>query len=390
MLRAVVLPVVAVAFDLLTAAATFGILTLLYSGEDALLSGPGFIDPISIIGIFAFIFGVSMVYEVVFLHRTREAFLETGDARAAVRTGLARTAAAATGAAAVMVAAIIPFAAVGDVPEKSAEEEPVLHAHRRRDGELDRELASGPMNRRQLQTLVDDRRGARLVEAAQPVDVRVTEGDGNDGLFELPAEDFFARPAECPFRLGVPRHDPAGRINPDVDIVRGVDDDDVALGANQSLGPRETLVAHRGRGGDTQAPRLVLGRGFLDRLRSAFHQVLRLFQAEPRDGPDLLDDVDLLVARRRQDDGELGLPLHRCGGSGGASDRRGGNGHRRGGGDAPLLFEQLGQGSSFQHREAGQQPRQLVERGVDHRRDGGGRLLVVADGRPRDGQVTGA
>ena len=112
MLRAIVLPVVAVAFDLLTAAATFGILTLLYSGEDALLGGAGYIDPISIIGIFAFIFGVSMVYEVTLLYRTREAFLATGDARAAVRTGLRSTAAAATGAAAVMLAAVIPFALV--------------------------------------------------------------------------------------------------------------------------------------------------------------------------------------------------------------------------------------------------------------------------------------
>ena len=110
MLRSVVLPAVAVAFDLLTAAATFGILTVLYSGEDAPLGGPGYIDPISIIGIFAFIFGVSMVYEVAFLYRTREAFLETGDAHGAVWTGLRQTAAAATGAAAVMVAAIIPFA----------------------------------------------------------------------------------------------------------------------------------------------------------------------------------------------------------------------------------------------------------------------------------------
>jgi putative drug exporter of the RND superfamily len=112
LLRSVVLPAVAVAFDLLTAGATFGILSLLYSGEDPLLGGPGYIDPISIIGIFAFIFGVSMVYEVVLLHRTREAFLATGDAHGAVRTGLQETAAAATGAAAVMLAAIIPFAMV--------------------------------------------------------------------------------------------------------------------------------------------------------------------------------------------------------------------------------------------------------------------------------------
>ena len=110
MLRAVVLPAIAVAFDLLTAAATFGILSLLYSGPDAFLSGPGYIDPISIIGIFAFVFGVSMVYEVALLYRTREAFLETGDAHEALKTGLVQTAAAATGAAAVMIAAIIPFA----------------------------------------------------------------------------------------------------------------------------------------------------------------------------------------------------------------------------------------------------------------------------------------
>ena len=81
MLRSVVLPAVAVAFDLLTAGATFGILSLLYSGQDALLGGPGYIDPISIIGIFAFIFGVSMVYEVALLYRIREAFLATGDAQ---------------------------------------------------------------------------------------------------------------------------------------------------------------------------------------------------------------------------------------------------------------------------------------------------------------------
>jgi RND superfamily putative drug exporter len=112
MLRSVALPAVAVAFDLLTAAATFGVLSRLYSGQDALLGGPGYIDPISIIGIFAFIFGVSMVYQVALLYRTREAFLATGDAHAAVRTGLRETAAAATGAAAVMLAAIIPFAMV--------------------------------------------------------------------------------------------------------------------------------------------------------------------------------------------------------------------------------------------------------------------------------------
>jgi putative drug exporter of the RND superfamily len=110
-MRAVVLPTIAVAFDLLTAGATLGVLAFLYSGDAPSLGGPGFADPVSIIGIFAFIFGVSMMYEVLLLQRAREAFLRTGDACGAVRTGLARTAGAATGAAAVMLAAIVPFAA---------------------------------------------------------------------------------------------------------------------------------------------------------------------------------------------------------------------------------------------------------------------------------------
>ena len=110
MLRSVVLPLVAVAFDLLTTAATFGILTLLFNGEDPLLGGPGYLDPMSIIGIFSAVFGVAMVYEVELLQRTREAFVGGADAESAIKTGLAETAATGTGAAIAMVAAILPFA----------------------------------------------------------------------------------------------------------------------------------------------------------------------------------------------------------------------------------------------------------------------------------------
>ena len=73
------------------------------------LGGPGYLDPMSIIGIFAAIFGISIAYEVLLLARTREHFAESGDARAALAFGLRRTAAVATGAAAVMVAAALPF-----------------------------------------------------------------------------------------------------------------------------------------------------------------------------------------------------------------------------------------------------------------------------------------
>ena len=108
-LRTITLPLVAVAFDALTILATFGAMTLLFGGDDPLLGGPGYLDPMSIIGIFAAIFGISIAYEVLLLTRTREHFAESGDASAALAFGLRRTAAVATGAAAVMVAAALPF-----------------------------------------------------------------------------------------------------------------------------------------------------------------------------------------------------------------------------------------------------------------------------------------
>ena len=110
LLRSVVMPAVAVAFDLLVAAATFGAMALLFGGDDPLLGGPGYVDPLSIIAAFAAVFGITMVFEVQLLHRTREAYVATGDAAAALRTGMRATALAGTGAALAMVAAIVPFA----------------------------------------------------------------------------------------------------------------------------------------------------------------------------------------------------------------------------------------------------------------------------------------
>jgi X-X-X-Leu-X-X-Gly heptad repeat protein len=110
LLRTVVLPVVAVAFDLLTAAATFGLVTLLFNGDNPPFGGLGYIDPMTIIAVFAAIFGITILYEVMLLARTREEFVATGDPHGALRTGLNRTAAAATGAAVAMLAAMGPFA----------------------------------------------------------------------------------------------------------------------------------------------------------------------------------------------------------------------------------------------------------------------------------------
>jgi len=94
-----VLPLVAVAFDLLAAAAAFGVIALLFDS----------IDPMSIIGIFAAIFGLTIVYEVMLLQRTHDELAESGDIHQALRDALRPTAYAATGAALVTIAAVVPF-----------------------------------------------------------------------------------------------------------------------------------------------------------------------------------------------------------------------------------------------------------------------------------------
>jgi X-X-X-Leu-X-X-Gly heptad repeat protein len=110
-LRAVLLSALATAFALLTTAAAFGVLQLLFGGPNPPLSGPGYLDPITITSVFTIAFGISAIYSTLLLMRTREALVVTGRGREAVRVGLCETAAAATGAGLVMIAALVPFTA---------------------------------------------------------------------------------------------------------------------------------------------------------------------------------------------------------------------------------------------------------------------------------------
>jgi RND superfamily putative drug exporter len=112
-LRSVLIPALTIAFNLLTVGATFGVLTLLTTGDDPVLGGPGYIDSLQVIETFAAAFGIALIYELVLLYRTRELFVRGQEPHAALAEGLRETAGAATGAAAVMVAAIVPFAMSG-------------------------------------------------------------------------------------------------------------------------------------------------------------------------------------------------------------------------------------------------------------------------------------
>ena len=109
-LRAAAIPVAVVGFDVLTASAALGVMSVLFTGDDPLLGGPGYIDPMSIIAVFVGLFNITIIFTVQLLWRTREAFLATGDPQKALRSALDHTAGASTAAALVMIAVIVPFA----------------------------------------------------------------------------------------------------------------------------------------------------------------------------------------------------------------------------------------------------------------------------------------
>lgn len=109
--RSLLLPLIAVALNLLTVGVAFGALALLFQGSGPLLGGPGYVDAVSISVIYTVIFGLSIDYEVFLITRMREVFERTGDGDRAIIDGLDRTAGVVTGAAAIMVAVFLAFAA---------------------------------------------------------------------------------------------------------------------------------------------------------------------------------------------------------------------------------------------------------------------------------------
>jgi RND superfamily putative drug exporter len=108
-LRSLLLPLVAVALNLLTVAAAFGVLTLLFVGDDPALGGAGALDVISVAAIFAIAFALSIDYQVFLLTRTREEFVRTRSNAAAIKFGVDRTGGVVTGAAAIMISVFLAF-----------------------------------------------------------------------------------------------------------------------------------------------------------------------------------------------------------------------------------------------------------------------------------------
>lgn len=112
--RSLLLPLKAVAMNLLSVAAALGVLTFIF--QQGHLSGllrfraVGFTDAILPLIIFAALFGLSMDYEVFLLSRVREEWLGSGDNRRAVAAGMERTGRIITSAALIMVAVLASLA----------------------------------------------------------------------------------------------------------------------------------------------------------------------------------------------------------------------------------------------------------------------------------------
>jgi len=117
--RSVLLAAKAVVFNLISLTAAYGVLTWVWQdghGSHALWGIPatGAITMWVPLMVFAFLFGLSMDYEVFILTRIREVYDASGDARHAVTEGLGRTGRLVTSAAAILM---LSFLSMSTGPE---------------------------------------------------------------------------------------------------------------------------------------------------------------------------------------------------------------------------------------------------------------------------------
>ena len=116
LLRSAVLPLKAVAMNLLSVGAAYGVLVGVFQWgwlEWAGIRSSGSLDAITPPLVLAVVFGLSMDYEVFLLTRIRERYAATGDTRRAVAEGLATSARTITSAALIMVSVFLVFVGTG-------------------------------------------------------------------------------------------------------------------------------------------------------------------------------------------------------------------------------------------------------------------------------------
>jgi uncharacterized membrane protein YdfJ with MMPL/SSD domain len=110
--RSVVIPIKAIAMNILSISASFGMLVWVFQwgyGESLLNFTAQPIDSGNPVIMFCIVFGLSMDYEVLMLSRIHEEWERTGDNTQAVANGLQKTGGLITGAAAIMVVVFSAF-----------------------------------------------------------------------------------------------------------------------------------------------------------------------------------------------------------------------------------------------------------------------------------------
>jgi putative drug exporter of the RND superfamily len=119
--RSLLVPLKAVVMNVLSIAATYGVLVVIFQwgwGADLIGIDKGPIEAMLPLMLFAIVFGLSMDYEVFLLSRVREEYDKTGDSATAVADGLATTARVITAAAAIMVVVFASFVLEDDRTSK--------------------------------------------------------------------------------------------------------------------------------------------------------------------------------------------------------------------------------------------------------------------------------
>ncbi|MFF7703817.1 MMPL family transporter [Streptomyces lydicus] len=118
--RSLLLPLKAIAMNLLSIAATYGVLVLVFQrgmGTELLnFEQTNYLQNFVPVLLLALLFSLSTDYEVFLLDRVREEYTATGDNTASVARGLTRTAPLISGAAVLMVAVFGAFGFAGIVP----------------------------------------------------------------------------------------------------------------------------------------------------------------------------------------------------------------------------------------------------------------------------------
>ena len=112
--RSIAIPLTAIATNLLSVGAAYGLLTLVFQhhvGADLLgFQHADTVESWLPLFLFTILFGLSMDYHVFLLSRIRERWLATDDTRASIAFGVSTTARLITGAALIMVAVFAGFA----------------------------------------------------------------------------------------------------------------------------------------------------------------------------------------------------------------------------------------------------------------------------------------